>query len=78
MSRARYSLNHLDICTNCKVGKIYVIERCTACKALLCEPCFQFVGCCEKENIIDRYTSRVRVPSIPNKFGEIRGNPRTS
>jgi hypothetical protein len=78
MSRARYTLDNIDICTNCKVGRIYVIEKCTNCNALLCEPCFQFVGCCTQENIIDKHSKKLRIPSIPNKFGVIREHPSTS
>lgn len=78
MSRTRYNIQPKQFCTNCVVGKVYIVEPCQSCKAVLCEVCFQFAGCCAEENIIDSFTKKLRVPSIPMRHGEIREHPRSS
>ncbi len=76
--RSRFNIDKstVGVCDNCQVGKTYNNEKCENCSMVLCEPCFQFVGCCPQERIIDARTKKLRVPSIYNmKTGKLREHP---
>ena len=76
MPRQRLNLGESKICDHCNVGKTYNNETCQSCNKTLCEPCFQFVGCCEQERSVDAGTGGLRIPSIKNmRTGVLREHP---